>query len=307
MSEHQHYEFAAIDRPLTAAEQTEVRALSPGAQVTATSFTADHEPDDFGGDPARMMERYYDAHVYVTGWGVNQVMLRLPEKLLDLATVEPYLVDELFEGWVTDDEHLILDLRNEDEEAGLAESPPEGWLTAVSGVRAELASGDSRPLYLAWLAAVGTWERDEDAFDEDMEDELEPPVPAGLRSLTAAQRALAAFLRLDADLLATAATAAPELPAGRDDPAGLARWIERLPEEDKNALLLRAARGDDAPVRMELLGRFHRETGAPSGGEDAGAYGESGGEGARRTVAELLDATATARQERGRHRTADQA
>jgi hypothetical protein len=35
------------------------------------------------------------------------------------------------------------------------------------------------------------WERDEDAFGEEDEDELEPQVPAGLGSLTAPQRALA--------------------------------------------------------------------------------------------------------------------
>ncbi|MGH3155115.1 MAG: hypothetical protein ACRDNF_00855 [Streptosporangiaceae bacterium] len=62
------------------------------------------------------------------------------------------------------------------------------------GIHAELAAGDLRPLYLAWLAAWGIWERDEDAFDYDEENDLEPPVPAGLGTLTAPQRALADFL-----------------------------------------------------------------------------------------------------------------
>jgi len=44
--------------------------------------------------------------------------------------------------------------------------------SAIVGARAELAAGDLRPLYLAWLAGYGTWERDEDAFDYDEEDEL---------------------------------------------------------------------------------------------------------------------------------------
>ena len=43
------------------------------------------------------------------------------------------------------------------------------------------------------------WGRDEDAFGEEDEDEMEPPVPVGLGSLTAPQRALADFLRLDTD------------------------------------------------------------------------------------------------------------
>ena len=36
MSEYQYYEFLAVDRPLTAAEQAEVRQLSTRARITAT-------------------------------------------------------------------------------------------------------------------------------------------------------------------------------------------------------------------------------------------------------------------------------
>ena len=93
------------------------------------------------------------------------------------------------------------------------------------GVRAELAAGDLRPLYLAWLAAYGTWERDEDAFGYDEEDELEPPVPVGLGVLTAPQRALADFLRLDADLLTIAAQASPPLAGTCQDPECTQFWV----------------------------------------------------------------------------------
>jgi hypothetical protein len=34
MSEYQYYEFAAIDRPLTRVEMTELRAVSPRAVIT---------------------------------------------------------------------------------------------------------------------------------------------------------------------------------------------------------------------------------------------------------------------------------
>jgi len=39
VSEYQYYEFLALDRPLTTAEQAEVRAPSTRARITATSFT----------------------------------------------------------------------------------------------------------------------------------------------------------------------------------------------------------------------------------------------------------------------------
>ena len=63
------------------------------------------------------------------------------------------------------------------------------------------------------------WERDEDAFEYDDEDALEPPVPAGLGLLTASQRALADFLRLDADLLTIAAQVSRPLAEAKTIPA----------------------------------------------------------------------------------------
>ncbi|MGW0806612.1 hypothetical protein [Nonomuraea sp. NPDC002799] len=158
------------------------------------------------------------------------------------------------------------------------------------GVRAELAAGDLRALYLAWLSAYGMWEHDEDAFDYEEEDELEPPVPPGLGSLTGSQRALADFLRLDADLLAVAAEGSAPATAAKDDPAALAAWIAALPAAEKNKLLLRVAKDQAAQVRMELLRRFRAPV-APAQ------------EGPRRTVAALLDATAVRRAE-GERRTA---
>ena len=51
MSEYQYYEFLAVDRPLTAAEQAEVRQLSTRARITATSFANEYHWGDFKGSP----------------------------------------------------------------------------------------------------------------------------------------------------------------------------------------------------------------------------------------------------------------
>ncbi|GAA3813737.1 hypothetical protein GCM10022226_38130 [Sphaerisporangium flaviroseum] len=203
MSEYQYHEFLAVDHPLTPAQQAEVGALAGGAEVTSSGFTDEFDDGDFPGDPLRMMELYFDAHLCVTGWGTRRVMLRLPQEVLPLGAVRPFRLEEQVEAFVAG-RHLILDLCNDDDEGDWDEGGDED-LAVIAGVRAELASGDLRPLYLAWLAAIGTWDRDEDAFEDDFEDELEPPVPAGLGSPSASQRALADFLRLDPDLLATAA------------------------------------------------------------------------------------------------------
>jgi hypothetical protein len=74
VSEYQYHEFLAVDRPLDDEEQAEVRSLSTRARITATSFVNVYHWDDFRGDPSRLMERYYDAHLYVANWGTHRVM-----------------------------------------------------------------------------------------------------------------------------------------------------------------------------------------------------------------------------------------
>jgi len=183
MSEYQYYEFLAIDRPLTAAEQAEVRQLSTRARITATSFTNEYHWGDFRGDPHLMMRRYYDAHLYLANWGTHQIMLRLPRTLLSPEIAEQYGVDGHV-GVTATPESVILDLISEDDSGEWVEDA-EDSLSAIVGVRSELAAGDLRALYLAWLSAYRGREWDEDAFGEDDEDEREPPVPAELGSLTA--------------------------------------------------------------------------------------------------------------------------
>ncbi|OLL89761.1 hypothetical protein Ae406Ps2_6073c [Pseudonocardia sp. Ae406_Ps2] len=116
MSEYQYYEFLALDRPLTEREQAEVRALSTRAQISATRFTNEYHWGDFGGDPLRMVERYYDAHLHFANWGSRTLMFRLSLAVFDVETVDPYLVDSLVTVWDTD-EHMILGLHSEDEGA----------------------------------------------------------------------------------------------------------------------------------------------------------------------------------------------
>jgi hypothetical protein len=167
MSEYQYYEFLAVDRPLDARQQDEVRSLSTRAEITATSFVNEYHWGDFGGDPNELMERYYDAHLYLANWGTHRLMLRLPRSLLDVGVVEDYCVDDQVSFWTTS-ASLVLDMRSEDD-AEAFDSGPDELLSAIIGVRTELATGDLRPLYLAWLAGYGTWERDEYAFDDDQE------------------------------------------------------------------------------------------------------------------------------------------
>lgn len=287
MSEYQYYEFLAIDRPLDDAEQAEVRSLSTRAEITATSFVNEYHWGDFKGDPNQLMRRYYDAHLYLANWGTHRVMFRLPGDLVDTDVLHDYRLDDRLVAQTTGD-FVVLEFTSEDE-TGEFDVDYDGrtLLTSMIGVRAELAAGDLRPLYLAWLAAYGAWERDEDEFD-DADDDLEPPVPPGLATLTAAQRALAEFLRLDDDLLATAAQASSPLKSATDDLDKLTTWLSRLPVAETTELLARVMQGEASRVQMELRRRLRTDTihdnPAPT----------------RRTVATLLDDAARQRAERQR-------
>jgi hypothetical protein len=295
MSEYQYYEFLAVDRPLDDDEQAEVRSLSTRARITATSFVNEYHWGDFKGDPNLLMERYYDAHLYVANWGTHRVMFRLPCDLLNPDVVEEYCVDDQVNAWTTG-EFIVLDFTSQDHAGEFDfDYDAEALLSAVGGVRAELAAGDLQPLYLAWLAAYGVWERDEDVFDRDADDDLEPTVPPGLSTLTGAQRALADFLRLDNDLLTIAAQTSPPLDEITDDPSELAGWITYLPIAEKDRLLTRVVQGEAARVRMELLRRYRGDT-APTIPLPA-----------RRTVADLLDEAARRRTDRERRLAAQRA
>jgi hypothetical protein len=261
VSEIQYYEFLAADRPLTAAQQAEVREFSASAEISASSLSAEYYHGDFQGDPPYLLQHYYDAHLYTANWGSRRLMLKLPCTALDPKTAEQYTVHDRVTLSVIDD-HLIVDVTSENDDEDEEEA---GRLTDIAGVRAEIAAGDLRPLYLIWLAAYGEWERDESFFDDEDEQVVEPPVPVGLDQLTSAQRALADFLRLDDDLLQVAAEAKP------DDPEALAASVSSLPDAEKDRLLLSVAYGQCMQARTELL-----RNADPS----------------RRTVGELLDTAA---------------
>lgn len=293
MSEYQYYEFLAVDRPLDERAQSEVRALSTRARITATSFVNEYHWGDFRGNPSKLVERYYDAHLYLANWGTRHVMLRLPHSLLPQDVAEQYCIGDQVMAWTTG-KHLILSLSSEAEEESW-DYEPEGSLASIVGIRNEIAAGDHRALYLAWLAGCGTRERDEADFDDEDNDEPEPPVPPGLRTLTAPQRALADFLRLDDDLLTVAAETSPPLDRTVDDPERLAAWVAKLPAPEKDQLLLRVAQGHAATVHLELLRRFRDDT-TPAAADQP-----------RRTMADLLDGAARIHAQRQRREAARRA
>jgi hypothetical protein len=204
-----------------------------------------------------MIERYYDAHLYLANWGTHRIMLRLAQGLLDLDVARDYCVADLVTAWTTG-EFLVLDLTSEDEDEEW-DPDDDAPLSTLIGIHAELAAGDLRPLYLAWLACHNPTGTGDHSWGHHTDDDLEPPVPPGLTTLTAAQRALVDFLRLDDDLLTVAARASPPLEKTTGVSGPLAAWVTNLPVTEKNRLLMRVVGDHPAAARREILRRFHDE------------------------------------------------
>ena len=277
MSEYQYYDFKAIDRTLTRAEMTALRSISTRAVITSTSFTNHYEWGDLKADPLRLLAEYFDAFVYVTNWGTRELCFRLPQESVDSKQLKAMLPGK--PAYVRSSGQFVIVAFESEAELDDDWDDGTGWMGSLISLRADLLRGDFRCLYLGWLSCAENEEFSGDA--------LEPPVPAGLRELSAPLDSLIEFLGIDEDLIEVAASASEPLKAG---PSGkeLATWIRSLPEKEKDGLLVDALLKPDERWRIELLHRFHQEIISPS---DSGAI-------KRRTVGDLLTASRIRADER---------
>jgi hypothetical protein len=245
------------------------------AEITPTRFFNEYHWGDLKADPAELLTRYFDVHVYFANWGSRRLMFRLPLPALDLEDLRACVPGGPVTLTVTGD-HVVLDLWSETEE------PEEEWfedgqlLASLTPLRAELLRGDRRVAYVAWLLAAQAGELDPDTS--------EPRAPHGLDASSASLAALTSFLRVDPELLAAAAA------AGVEDTGELDRfrsWVAWLPAPEQQRWLLCAVDNLDLAIGSALLGEFRRAH--PSVAADQG-----------RTVAQLLARAEERRAERRR-------
>ena len=249
MSEYQYYEFLAIDRPLTEDEMAELRALSTRATITPVSFTNEYNWGDFKGNPDKLMQRYFDAHLYVANWMTAIFLVRLPIEAFSKETVEamrvPFILD--FKATKT---HWIITWSLEESENydrfGMDDG--RGWMARLVPVRDELLRGDLRSLYIGWLAAV-TGEMMND-------DEMEPLAVSGLGNLTSAQQSLAEFLEVNSDLLAGAGMGSPMAEEEGISPKEMDEWIDALPRDEVKAILKTLLEGKGQQAEQSIRNRF---------------------------------------------------
>ncbi len=256
MSEYQYYEFQAIDRPLGDTEQEALRALSSRARITARRFTNHYEWGDFKGDPTKLMERYFDLHLYLANWGGRRLMIRLPKRLVDVPHLNSFLSDVDWVELSEKGDNLILDLCRDDVEGAL-DSDDDGsdWLATLAPLRTAVLSGDLRLLYLPWLSAIE---------GEGIDDEAIEPLP-GIGPLTDALEAAAEFFLIDPDLVEAAAEATRGEGCGSISRDAALEALTAMPEHEKTELLLRVADGDPH-AGAELKRKIRMSTLSPSVG-----------------------------------------
>lgn len=248
MSEYQYYEFHAIDRPLNKKEMDELRSFSTRARISPTSFVNDYSWGSFKGDEDKWMERYFDAYLYLANWGTHVFKLRLPAKLLPAATANHYCVgDTVFAK--EKDGKIVISFISEAEPGDWEEG--EGWLSSLIPIRAELARGDLRALYIGWLLCAQNGQLDDDAS--------EPPVPPNLAALSASLQSLVEFLRIDEDILDVAAEGSAKTQDEPADKTRIAAWISGLSAASKDEILVRLMMDGNPQLQNELLARYDRE------------------------------------------------
>ncbi|NEO27667.1 MAG: hypothetical protein F6K03_12430, partial [Kamptonema sp. SIO4C4] len=225
--EYQYYEFQAIDRPLTKAERDYVRSLSGRVRPTATRAVFTYSHGDLPENPLSVLEKCFDAMLYMANFGSYQLAFRFSKSAVDVAALESYSIDYVIEISTTE-KSLILNLEIHEEEGGDWIEENNNWLTALLPLRQAILQGDYRVLYLTWLQAA--------AVSEDLGEEAqEPPIPPNLQKLDAPLQSFIDWLEMDQDLIAVAAQASSNQEKAKEP---LSDWVNSLSEQEKTQLLL---------------------------------------------------------------------
>jgi hypothetical protein len=240
MSEYQYYEWQTIDRPLNASEQREVNGLSSHMDtVTSTQAIVTYSWGDFKHDPEKVLLKYFDAFLYDSNFGSRTLMFRLPQNLVDVPFIQPYLLEDRI-MLEERGKYFVLEIQISEDSDFFEWVESDSVLGQLTLLREQLLQGDTRMLYLAWLKAISMDD------PEDVEDEPEPPVPAGLKQLNGGLQAFAEFFEIDPHLISAAAVSSKRAESSPEP--DLESAIEKLTRAESDIHLLQIARSEPGAV-----------------------------------------------------------
>lgn len=255
MSEHQHYEFLAVDRTLTGEEMAVLRRYSTRASITPTRFHNTYQWGSFKGNENLWMAKYFDVFAYFANWGTRTIKVSVPITAFDetvLAEFERALGSALHkkeDRWI-----ITLNTEEQGEDFWYDELDDDvtcaSCLAASVSLRADLLDGGTALLYLAWLT---------ECLGDDVEEgALEPPLPLVSAGTLANLRIVAEFMGVDDSLIAVT-LAANQTTKDEAEPsiAMIEDWVKNLSIEECRGAIASAIRGDNAAVG-ELCRRFRK-------------------------------------------------
>ncbi|TWU02923.1 hypothetical protein [Stieleria varia] len=253
MSEYQYIYFAAVDKPLNDKQLEYMRHQSTRAEVTRWQFTNEYHYGDFHGNSLEMMRRGYDVHLHYANYGVRKLLFRLPLGLpIDAKQFKAYAMEYSIE-WKKDKRGKggVLSIQPECDAGFYSEDyfDFDRMVTHLPKIREGLMAGDTRVLYLGWLAC--NWG----------EESIEPPVPAGLGKLPPELDELVDFYELDRDLLAAAYEQSPKLHGQSTREPDVDDWLANQSSETLRVLMRRVLQDDAAAVRAESLAAMRDQSG----------------------------------------------
>ncbi len=253
MSQYQYVYFAAVDRALDDKQLAYMRRQSTRAEVTRWQFENEYHYGSFSGNTVEMMRRGYDVHLRYANYGLRELMFRLPQGLSISQKEFKAFRTEYGLEWKKDvrGKGGVLCIHPEADAGEYNEGYFEfdNLIACLPKIRDSLIAGDLRPLYLAWLACV--WD----------EEQVEPPVPGGLRKLSDELKELADFYEISPDLVSAAAKNAPQLPQQGDQKKLTDKWLAECSLEELRSLLRRVLDGEGECVRAETLAAIRNEHG----------------------------------------------
>jgi hypothetical protein len=254
MSEYQWVHFLAIDSPLSDDQLEFMQDQSSRASINRWSFTNEYSYGDFHGDAEAMLKNGYDVHLHFASYGIRTLQFRLPQLPCESAAFKLYAIeDEL--TWQKDrrGDAGILTVCPEGD-AGTWESylpDVDSMLERIAPVREMLIRGDLRPLYLFWLATC---------YEED---QMEPPVPAGLGEMGDVAEAIAEFFEIPDNVIQTAVAGSGPAPQTADTDQVIRKWLGRQKKAELLEISHRLLTGD-LSARLAVLNQIHQHEKRPN-------------------------------------------
>ena len=193
-----------------------------------------------------MLVLYFDASLSFAHWFYVELAFRFPKTAVDVQGLRRYAAGQSLDVHSTGGDVVVsVAVERDDFDP---EDDGQGWLSSLTAIRAHIAGGDERALYLAWLLDVQSGEIDDDV--------VEPARRDGLGSLSSALDSFIDIMGLDRDLVAAAADGGFKVQA-MPPVKEINRWIATLGANEHVAMLSRVARGDGS-VGAELVRRFRQ-------------------------------------------------